>query len=164
MTALFTLDAKIEGVDEVAQALARLDPLEGQPQFLEGLGRMIQEQTRGRISRRGPAPDGKAWTPNRTGTPLLYKSGTLSRSIDYAVAGDDVIVGSGLKYAAVHQHGATIKPKQARALVFRLGNRTIFARKVTIPARPYLGMSSDDRDDIIDATSRFIAKKLGGGP
>jgi len=44
----------------------------------------------------------------------------------------------------VHQFGATIVPKDAKALCFMLGSRVVFAEKVTIPARPYLGFGPAD--------------------
>lgn len=162
MTALFTIDARVEGLEAVDRALARLDPLDGQS-LLEGLGRMIQEQTRRRIMSEKRGPDGKAWQPNRAGTSTLYRSGTLARSVDYSASGEAAIIGSGLIYAGVHQNGAVIRPKKAKRLVFRLGNRTIFARKVTIPARPYLGISSENAEDILDAVAVFLRRVLGGG-
>ncbi|MGL5447444.1 MAG: phage virion morphogenesis protein [Rhabdaerophilum sp.] len=162
MTALFTIDARFEGLEAVDRALARLDPLDGQ-NLLEGLARMIQEQTRRRILSEKTGPDGRAWKPNRAGTSTLYRSGTLARSVDYSATNDAAIIGSGLIYAGVHQNGAVIRPKRAKSLVFRLGNKMIFAKKVTIPARPYLGISSENAEDILDAVATFLRKKLGGG-
>ncbi|HUN10661.1 MAG TPA: phage virion morphogenesis protein [Rhabdaerophilum sp.] len=162
MVALFTIDARAEGLEAVDKALSRLDPL-ASAELLEGIARMVQEQTRRRITNEKRAPSGAAWPPNRTGTPILYRSGALTRSIDYAISGDAAIVGSGLVYAGIHQRGGTITPKKAKRLVFRMGNKTIFARKVTIPARPYLGLSAENAEDVIDQVGRFLAKKLGGG-
>lgn len=161
MTALFELNLKAEGFDIVERALGKLDPLNS-GELLEGLARMIQEQTRHRIRSEKTAPDGARWKPNREGTSTLFRSGALARSIDYAVSGDTAIIGSGLIYAGVHQNGATIVPKKAKRLVFRLGNRTIFARKVTIPPRPFLGVSAKNAEHILDATQRFLRAKLGG--
>lgn len=162
MTALFTIDARAEGLEAVEKALSRLDPL-ASGELLEGVARMVQEQTRRRITNEKRAPSGAAWLPNRAGTPILYRSGALARSIDYAVSGETAIVGSGLVYAGIHQRGGTITPKKAKRLVFRMGNRTIFARKVKIPARPYLGLSAENAEDVIDQVGRFLQKKLGGG-
>lgn len=162
MVALFTIDARAEGLEAVDKALSRLDPLPA-GELMEGIARMVQEQTRRRITNEKRAPSGAAWPPNRSGTPILYQSGALARSIDYLVSGETAIVGSGLVYAGVHQHGGTIKPKKAKRLVFRMGNKTIFARKVTIPARPYLGLSAENAEDVIDQVGRFLQKKLGGG-
>lgn len=161
MSALFELNLKAEGFEIVERALGKLDPLNG-AQLLEGLARMVQEQTRHRIRSQKTAPDGARWKPNREGTSTLYRSGALARSIDYAVTGDSAIIGSGLIYAGVHQNGATITPKKAKRLVFRLGNRTVFARSVTIPARPFLGVSAENGRDLLDATARFLRTLLGG--
>lgn len=162
MTALFTLDTRLEGLDAVDAALARLDPLDGQS-LLEGMARMIQEQTRRRIGSEKRGPDGKNWLPNRAGTSTLYRSGALSRSIDYSATGEAAIIGSGLVYAGIHQTGGTIKPKNAKRLVFRMGNKTIFAKQVKIPARPYLGISAENAEDILDAVATFLRRVLGGG-
>lgn len=161
MSTLFTLDMKAEGFETVERALGKLDPLNA-GELLEGLARMIQEQTRHRIRSEKTAPDGARWLPNKGGTSTLYRSGALARSIDYAVAGDTAIIGSGLIYAGVHQNGATIVPKKAKRLVFRLGNRTIFAKKVKIDARPFLGLSAENRTRILDQTARFLRERLGG--
>lgn len=157
---MIAIDMRVEGIESVDQALARLDPLSA-GELLNGLGRMIQEQTRRRIGEEKTAPSGEAWKRNRAGTSILFQSGALARSIDYAVQGESVTVGSGMIYAAIHQFGGTITPKKAKRLVFRIGNRTIFARKVTIPARPYLGISGENAEDILDATARFLRLKLG---
>lgn len=159
---MIALDFRFEGLEGVDRALQKLDPLAA-GEMLTGIARMIQEQTRRRITSDKAAPSGERWKPNREGTSTLYRSGTLARSIDYSVSGDAAIVGSGLVYAAIHQFGGTIVPKKAKRLVFRLGNRTVFARKVTLPARPYLGLSATDREDIIDQVGRFIRSKIGGG-
>ena len=151
-----------EGIEGAEAALGRLDPL--QPgELLDRLGRMIQEQTRRRIIQEKTAPDGKAWKPNLTRTSILLRSGTLARSIDYAVAGEAAIVGSGLVYAGIHQHGGTIRAKNKKALMFRVGNQFVTRKSVTIPARPYLGISSENAEDILDATKVFLRKRLGGG-
>ena len=159
---MIALDFRFEGLEGVDRALQKLDPLAA-GEMLTGIARMIQEQTRRRITSDKAAPSGEGWKRNREGTSTLYRSGTLARSIDYSVSGDAAIVGSGLVYAAIHQFGGTIVPKKAKRLVFRLGNRTVFARKVTLPARPYLGLSATDREDIIDQVGRFIRSKIGGG-
>jgi phage gpG-like protein len=59
-----------------------------------------------------------------------------------------------MEYAAVHQFGAEIKPKSARAL-FVPGYGML--QKVNIPARPYLGVSADDAKAIENAVSVFLA-------
>lgn len=156
----FALAVKITGFDSVEAVLLRLNPLDSGT-LLEGLARLIQQQTRKRIETEKTAPDGSAWQANKAGTPTLYKSGTLSRSIDYAVQGESVMVGSGLIYSGVHQEGKTIVPKSARRLVFQIGNALIYAMQVVIPARPYLGISAENAQNIIETTVDFVRRRLG---
>jgi len=70
----------------------------------------------------------------------LINSGDLLSSIDRQVRGNEVIVGSDMKYAAIHQFGG----KAGRG------------RKVTIPARPFLGLSGDDEREVRSILARRI--------
>ena len=57
-------------------------------------------------------------------------------------------------YAAIHNFGGVIRPKKGKALKVRgrlLG-------KVTIPQRQSLGLSEDDRSEIRDAVTDFLAR------
>ena len=42
------------------------------------------------------------------------------------------------KYVVVHEFGATIVPKTAKVLRFKVGGRWVFAKRVTIPKRLHL--------------------------
>jgi phage virion morphogenesis protein len=153
-----TLRLNLTGVDGVEAALAALAPLKSGV-LLEALARLIRESVRERLLAGGPAPDGTAWQANRAGrTPILHRTGALARSIDYLVHGSSIVVGSSLIYAAIHQFGGVIRPKSGAALVFRAGNETIFARQVTMPARPYIGLSAEDRSEIILATAQYLRR------
>lgn len=158
MTAL--IEFTVEGLDEADRRLARLDPIDDAV-LLEGCARLIQEQTRRRIREEKTSPDGAAWPANRTGTPILYRSAMLERSIDYRVSAGEAVIGTGLKYARIHQQGGTIVPKSARALAFTVGGRKVFTKKVAIPARPYLGLSGANRAEILDTAVRFVRARLG---
>lgn len=148
----------VAGIAEVETALARLSTFQAST-LLEALARLIRESARERLISGGPAPDGAAWAPNKEGrTPILHRTGALARSIDYRVAGDQAIVGSGLVYAAIHQFGGTIVPKSKPALVFRIGGRLVRTKKVTMPARPYIGLSADDRSEVVAATVGYLRK------
>lgn len=151
------LEITSTGLDE---ALLKIDGLADAPraELMEGIGRLVQEQTRRRIEEEKTAPDGSAWRPNLAGTPLLYASGALSRSIDYAASEESVQVGTGLVYARPHQDGAVIEPKNAPALAFRLGNRLIFSKRVRLPARPYVGLSADNQNEIVEAAEDWVAR------
>lgn len=143
----------------LASATAPIDHLAAleRSELLDGLGRLVQEQTRRRIRETKTGPDGQAWKPNSVGTSILLKEGALARSIDYAVGGDQVAVGSGLVYARIHQLGGTIVPKSAGVLRFVVGNRLVYSKKVSIPARPYLGVSGEDQEEIEATVLDFLA-------
>lgn len=88
----------------------------------------------------GIDPWGAPWAALkiRKGQPLR-DTGLLQRSIVSRPDASGVTVGTNKLQARVHQFGATITPKKAPRLVFPgPGGRLIFAKKVTIPARPFL--------------------------
>jgi phage virion morphogenesis protein len=113
-------------------------------------------------------PWGNAWAALkfRSGQPLR-DTGRLRNSIHYAATPQEVTVGTNVSYAAVHQFGAVIKPKTAKALVFTAGGRTIFARSVTVPARPFMPIGQPLPDSweqgIKEALSRAILAADAGG-
>lgn len=151
--------AAVEIVDsELNAALGVLDGIASAPceELAEGIGRLVQEQTRRRIETEKTSPQGEAWKPNFAGTSILYASGMLSMSIDYLASPDSVIVGSGLIYARIHQLGGKIEAKNAKALMFTIGNATIAVQSVTMPARPYLGLSAENREDVLDAAREWL--------
>lgn len=152
--------AAVEIVDhELNSALAMLDGIADAPreELAEGIGRLVQEQTRRRIETEKTSPGGQAWKANNAGTSILYASGMLAMSIDYLAGPDSVIVGSGLIYARIHQAGGKIVARNAKALMFSIGNSLIAVQSVTMPARPYLGLSTENRSDVLDAARDWLA-------
>ncbi len=147
-----------------AQLEARLAALglaaEGQ-ELLMGLARLGKSQTQRRISSEKTAPDGAAWLPNKAGGSTLFATGDhLYDSIDEDVSGHTARWGTGWIGAPVHQFGATIVPGNAKALAFKAGGKTVFAKKVVIPARPFLGVSDANTREIEATASRFIQMVL----
>lgn len=107
-------------------------------------------------------PEGNKWEPSgraaEEGGQTLTSKGRLRDSIDRVATPDKVMVGSTLAYARIHQEGGTITPKTAKKLVFTgRGGKKVAVDKVTIPARPYLGVSEDDMDDVKAAMTNFLA-------
>lgn len=79
-----------------------------------------------------------------------FLTGTLRRSIhsetgEKSGAKVSVLVGTDLEYAAMQEFGGTIVPKNAKRLVFEVDGKKVFARKVTIPAHPYLRPAFDEQ-------------------
>jgi phage gpG-like protein len=79
---------------------------------------------------------------------LQPHTGTLRRSVRVRIEGGkysiQCLIGTDLIYAATHEFGATIKPRQAPMLAWKEGDTWHFAHEVTIPARPFLGPSLED--------------------
>ncbi|MBB4302350.1 phage gpG-like protein [Rhodobium orientis] len=146
----------------LSEAVAAIDGIAHLPEHkvLDTIGRLVQEQTRRRITSEKTSPDGAAWKENYARTPILEQSGALADSIDYAVDGSSVMIGSGLVYAAIHQFGGVIKPRYGDALKFwfQVGANVDFviAKQVTMPARPYLGVSEDNKAEILEAVTDWI--------
>ncbi len=90
---------------------------------------------------------------------MLQSEGNLVTSMDHVVGSGEVSWGgSPLVYAAIHHFGGVITPKNAEKLVFQMGGRTIVADSVTIPERPYLGISPDNAAELEDTALMFIAE------
>lgn len=90
-------------------------------------------------------PQGKKWKPSARamagGGKTLDKESHLKDSIDYAATSDKVMVGSNLPYARIHQ----------------LGGKAGKGHKVDMPARPYLGVSEEDMDEVRETMADFLA-------
>ncbi|MEW9272976.1 phage virion morphogenesis protein [Gluconobacter oxydans] len=141
----------------VRGALEQIAAIGRSPQrYLEAIGRELGDNTRRRFDT-NIAPDGSPWAPlnplyaeNRKPLPILVQSGQLRQQLPTEVRGNTIIVGSSVKYGGVHQFGATIVPRTAKALRFRIGAKKFDVGKVVIPARPYLGFGAEDRVAVVE--------------
>lgn len=113
----------------------------------KGLKRLMQktpELSRRILSFICEAVVGHTVTQHLSGQTLKRKTGTLAKSITYKMQGDfSAKVGTNVTYAAIHEFGGTIVPKQAKALVFKIKDQWVMTQKVVMPARPYLAPSID---------------------
>ena len=150
------------GLDEAMVSIQRLTSAELRLELMDGVGREIQSQTRHRIRTEKTSPEGAEWPANRRGASILHLTGALWDSIDYRATMDQVHVGSARIYARIHQFGGTIKAKNGKALA--MGGRTgrggrkamAWAQQVTIPARPFLGVSEQDKRNILDVVREYL--------
>ena len=74
------------------------------------------------------------------------------------------MVGTNVKYAATHQFGEpgrTIRARRKKYLRFQVGGRWISKKKVriTIPARPFLGLSDEDMREMRATVEDFIGRE-----
>ncbi|MDM9647750.1 phage virion morphogenesis protein [Rhizobium sp. S163] len=123
-------------------------------ELMTTIGALGESQTRRRISEEKTSPDGEAWKPNTEGTSILVDTGQhLLASIAWTASAEEASWGSTWEFAHVHQDGLVIKPRNGQALVFTLGGKTVRAKQVTIPARPFVGISEDNRSEIIDVVT-----------
>ena len=148
--------------------------------MLLGIGEDLVESTKQRFTT-STAPDGSRWASNSSVTmarwmsgmkglhrkdgsltkkgaarlgskkPLIGRSKMLSHTIDYQLRGrDTLLVGSPLEYASTHQFGA----EQGAFGRTKRGGPIPWG---DIPPRPFLGVSSADRDNVIDIVRRFLS-------
>jgi len=123
-------------------------------ELMSTLGALGESQTRERISVEKTSPDGAAWKPNLEGGSILVETGLhLLSSIAWRASASEAEWGSNWPLAHVHQNGMTITPKDKRALQFKIGNQFVTTKSVTIPSRPFVGLSADNRQEIIDVVT-----------
>ncbi|MDR1316544.1 MAG: phage virion morphogenesis protein [Spirochaetales bacterium] len=137
--------------------------------LLADIGAEMESQDQARFDTQ-ESPEGEPWKrlaqktaayyaeQGLSHTSLLVREGGLRDSIESQVAGSwSVLAGATAEYAAIHQFGGEITPKSAPALyVPGYG----YLQKVTIPARPYLGVSEDDAGEIAGIARNFLAGRL----
>lgn len=136
--------------DQLRDHLTTMGPV------MQRIGEVMLHSTQKRFIS-GQGPDGTSWAPKSDATiaaylarketvdfrPLFGPSGDLSSQIYYQVAadGNSVAIGSSMIYAAVQQFGAK---KGAFGATAR-GGKIPWG---DIPARPFLGLSSGDEDNL----------------
>lgn len=111
---------------------------------------------------------------------ILRLDGYLANTLRYEVGAQELLFGSDRKYAAIHQFGGEIKKAERTATLFfrrrrdgSVGSRFVkksrsdFAQDVavgahttTMPARPFLGVSAADGDELVQITLRHLERAL----
>lgn len=132
------------------------------------VGNYIKRRTINECFDKEQAPDGTKWQRlsdwrilerakrhKSVNFKILQDTGELRRSIQFRAFPNYVIIGSNLKYARIHQFGGTIKSKQFRTSK-KTGSHYVVSRSVTIPARPYLGLTEQDKQYILKTFQTFI--------
>lgn len=158
-----TLDdaSAMKGVGALLASLGNLRPV------LNEIGAELEKTTLDRFET-GVGPDGIAWKPSRraaeTGGQTLVESTALRDSVHYVADDHGVEIGAGGPagaYAPIHQFGGTITAKDGY-LKFRLGSGAfVSVKSVTIPARPYVGLSAEDERTIPSIVGAHLAGVTG---
>ena len=71
---------------------------------------------------------------------ILQVTGKLASSVNTYYDNDSAVIGSNLEYAAIHQ----------------LGGQAGKNKKITIPARPFLKLTDDDFEEIINIIQLYL--------
>ena len=91
------------------------------------------------------SPDGQKWQPSKRAAAesgkTLTDTARLRKSIDYAATASKVMVGSNVVYARIHQ----------------MGGKAGKGHKLTVPARPYLGVSKEGMEEVKAILAEFLA-------
>ncbi len=166
---------EIPGLADGMARMERAKRVLGNPRpLLEIAGGLLEASTIERF-RTGRGPGGVPWPISRRaaaqGGRTMIDKGLLLASITHETREHEVEVGvvaksrSG-KFSHVLHFGATIRPRKARFLVFTgPDGHKVFARSVTIPPRPFLGVDDDDRRDLLEAWDEYLeAIENGNSP
>ncbi len=130
--------------------------------IMRSIGTVLIERNRMRFDRQVD-PDGRPWAPTKRGGQILRLTGVLFNSLQVGeVTPTSVEVGTNVPYAAAHQFGSkpyVIKPRLAPYLWL-----PAYTRKVSqvnhpgLKPRPFLGISPDDRDEILTILTNFLTE------
>ncbi|PZO88609.1 MAG: phage virion morphogenesis protein [Sphingomonas sanxanigenens] len=130
--------------------------------LMDVIGQSLETSTDMRFEdERGP--DGRPWKKSiraeQQGGKTLTDSTRLRMSITHEATADEVRVGTNVIYARPHQFGAKISGKGGR-LRFQLAGGLGFRspESVIIPARPFLGVSTDDETEILALAEDYEAE------
>lgn len=130
----------------IQQALDRLIQADARNLLTQMTG-LVENQTRRRVQQDKVGPDGRPWDAWSTryaatrgpGKSLLQGEGDLMDSLDSQVDDEAAEVGTNLVYGATHQFGDEDR---------------------NIPARPYLGLSRDDLNELERLTVNYGERLL----
>jgi phage virion morphogenesis protein len=171
--------------ESIAEKLARLGAM-GPLMERIGALLLLSSQMRIESTKKGPsgsawAPLARATIRRRTkdgtiGGGTLRISGALVRSLNYNANDSQVVVsigssGKSMDYARIHQLGGTIERSASQKTLYlgASGHRwvkksqaqrtkvvDVGAYTITIPARPVLGLSEEDKADILEEVDSFL--------
>ncbi len=157
--------------------IARLD--HPKPMF-DAIGASLVTSTQHRFDEQH-GPDGTPWPPSMRalaeGGKTLEETLRLYQSITVEADDAGVAVGTNVVYAAIHQFGGTIaKPERTQTIYRRYDARadelspqfvkksksnfvqdvSVSAHEITMPARPFLGMDTDDEAEVVQIAEDYI--------
>jgi phage virion morphogenesis protein len=142
---------------------------------MKAIGEYVIRSTEDRFQSEGPAPDGTPWAPLKPSTlarkrhsKILTESGHLRGSNRYQLMGQNAVaIGTNRVYAAIHQLGGRtaarlILPTRKKALFWPGAAHPVKSVRhpgSVIPARPYLGLSSRDSEQIVGIVRDYLTRR-----
>lgn len=155
-------DTITSGLSQLSGQMENLTPV------MEQIGEYLVMSTKERF-KAGTSPAGTKWAPKSATTlarygarksnrvdvrPLFGPSGMLSSQIFHEARAQEVEVGSNLVYAAVQQFGA------GKGQFGTMSNGSPIPWG-NIPARPFLGISAKDEQNILALIADFLTPATG---
>lgn len=148
------INIQVEGIKQLQQKLkVTADKLKGMRQFWASVGSYVQRQTIRERFNKEQSPDRQKWKPLAPSTVkrrlkrhkkgnmrILQDTGELRRSIAFEAGDSSVRIGSKLKYARTHQFG-----------------------RGKIPARPFLGVTDNEKKHITSMFRQYLKRNILGG-
>ena len=142
------IQLQISIADEVKAAFLKLQgTLQDLTPVFRDIGESMLNVTRERFNTQ-TAPDGTPWKPLSPAYALVKKQnvaqiltlyGRLRGTLTYQAGPKEVRIGTPLVYGATHQFG-----------------------RGAIPARPFLGLSQSDEQELLDILNDHLSRALGG--
>lgn len=131
------------------------------------LAQGVRESTLERF-RQGKGPDGRRWKSSKRaileGGKTLVKTAQLRNSIHARSDASGFAVGTNAKHAATHQFGEPgriIRARRKKVLRFQYNGKWVSKKQVCvkIPARPFLGLSDEDMQEMKATVEDFIGRE-----
>ncbi|CUZ66920.1 MULTISPECIES: phage virion morphogenesis protein [Serratia] len=156
--------------------------------LLAGMGEKLLEFHQQRF-REQKSPDGEPWTDlsprykkrkRKNKDKILTLDGPLRNTLRWQVNAEELLFGTDRVYGAIHQFGGTIEiAARSQQAYYRqkkngkVDNRffrksksnlakwhTLPAHTVTIPARPWLGVSAEQGDRLVELAKNYLQRQL----
>lgn len=170
---------------------AAADALADPALLLDDMGHALRHSVEDRfVSQTGP--DGRAWqalspaylrSKKKNKNKILTLNGYLGGSFTHQVNGNELLVGTNRIYAAIQHFGGQIDmPGRVRDIYFKqgsdgtVGSRFVAKRKsnfaqqvsvgpytITIPARPFLGTSTQDEEGLLQIANKYLSNAISNG-
>ncbi len=158
---------QFHGQEKITQWLNKVLKQAGDhSKLMHNIGSILEHNTKQRINTgigTDDKPWQKSWRAKMKGGTTLRDTSRLYNSIKYTVldGGKRVVVGTNVFYAPVMHFGARITAKNGKYLKFKSSmGGWAQVKSVTIPPRPFLGMSVDDSQEVLFEIEEYLLELL----